>query len=98
MHISGEVKPAFEPLRELFQQSLSAARDKNAQLCIYVGEERVVDLWASSGSDDFSADTLVNVFSAGTCETRRGHGQRWPNSGPYRIGSNRSPCFACGTC
>ena len=35
---------AFEPVRELFQQSLSAARDKNAQLCIYVGEERVVDL------------------------------------------------------
>ena len=65
MHISGEVKPAFEPVRELFQQSLSAARDKNAQLCIYVGEERVVDLWASSGSDDFSADTLVNVFSSG---------------------------------
>ena len=65
MHISGEVKPAFEPVRELFQQSLSAARDKNAQLCIYVGEERVVDLWASSGSDYFSADTLVNVFSSG---------------------------------
>lgn len=65
MLISGEVKPAFEPVRELFQQSLSASKDKNAQLCIYVGEERVVDLWASSGSDDFSADSLVNIFSSG---------------------------------
>ena len=41
------------------------ARDKNVQLCIYVGEERVVDLWANSGDDTFSADSLVNVFSSG---------------------------------
>jgi CubicO group peptidase (beta-lactamase class C family) len=65
IRISGEVQPAFEPVRQLFQQSLTASRDKNAQLCIYVGDERVVDLCASSGSDDFSADSLVNVFSSG---------------------------------
>lgn len=65
MRISGEVNPAFEPVRQLFQQSLNDSRDKNAQLCIYVGDERVVDLWASAGADDFSADSLVNVFSSG---------------------------------
>ena len=65
MRISGEVTPGFEPVRDLFQRSLSPARDKNVQLCIYVGEERVVDLWASSGDDTFSADSLVNVFSSG---------------------------------
>ena len=65
MLINGEVKPAFEPVRQLFQQSLTASRDKNAQLCIYLGEERVVDLWATSGADEFSADSLVNVFSSG---------------------------------
>ncbi|NCF32787.1 MAG: hypothetical protein GWP50_04370 [Proteobacteria bacterium] len=53
IRISGEVQSAFEPVRQLFQQSLTASRDKNAQLCIYVGDERVVDLCASSGSDDF---------------------------------------------
>ena len=66
MLINGEVKPAFEPVRQLFQQSLTASRDKNAQLCIYLGEERVVDLWATSGADEFSADSLVNVFSVGS--------------------------------
>ena len=65
MRISGEVNPAFEPVRQLFQQSLNDSRDKNAQLCIYVGDERVADLWASAGADDFSADSLVNVFSSG---------------------------------
>ena len=30
-----------------------------------MGEERVVDLWAVSGDDTFSADSLVNVFSSG---------------------------------
>ncbi len=65
MRISGEVKPGFESVRDLFQRSLSPARDKNVQLCAYVGEERAVDLWASSGDDTFSADSLVNVFSSG---------------------------------
>ena len=37
MRISGEVKPGFESVRDLFQRSLSPARDKNVQLCVYVG-------------------------------------------------------------
>ena len=65
MRINGEVTPGFESVRELLRRSLSPAKDKNVQLCIYVGEERVVDLWASSGDDTFSADSLVNVFSSG---------------------------------
>jgi CubicO group peptidase (beta-lactamase class C family) len=65
VRISGEVKPGFESVRDLFQRSLSPAKDKNVQLCVYAGEEQVVDLWASSGDDEFSADSLVNVFSSG---------------------------------
>ena len=65
MRISGEVKPGFESVRDLFQRSLSPARDQNVQLCVYVGEQRAVDLWASFGDDRFSADSLVNVFSSG---------------------------------
>ena len=52
-------------MRELMQRSLSPVKDKNLQLCVYVGEERVVDLWVSSDNDGFSADSLVNVFSSG---------------------------------
>ena len=40
----------------------STGREKDAQLCIYVGDEKVVDLWGSP-SQDYTADTLTTVFS-----------------------------------
>ena len=36
----------------------------SAQLCVYVGEEKVVDLWGSIKDKDFSADSITNVFSS----------------------------------
>ena len=65
MRISGKVQSGFEPVRELFTRSLTSKRDRNAQLCVYVGENRVVDLWATNGAEPFSPDSLVNVFSSG---------------------------------
>lgn len=65
MRISGKVQSGFEPVRELFTRSLTSKRDRNAQLCVYVGENRVVDLWATNGVEPFSPDSLVNVFSSG---------------------------------
>ncbi|MEL0049102.1 MAG: serine hydrolase domain-containing protein, partial [Gammaproteobacteria bacterium] len=47
-------------------RNLSASRDRNAQLCVYVGDKCVVDLWASAiGDKSFSGDSLVNIFSSG---------------------------------
>lgn len=64
--IDGSVQPGFESIKNQLAQNLSAARDRNAQLCIYVGEECVVDLWASAiGDESFNGDSLVNVFSSG---------------------------------
>lgn len=41
-------------------------REDNVQLCAYVGEECVVDLWASAADDHtFDADSIVNIFSSG---------------------------------
>jgi hypothetical protein len=38
----------------------------NAQLCIYVGEDCVVDLYGTAvGDTDYSGETLANVFSSG---------------------------------
>ena len=65
MLISGKVQSGFEPVHELFRGSLTSGRDRNAQLCVYVGEECVVDLWATNGEEAFSPDSLVNVFSSG---------------------------------
>lgn len=65
MRIFGDVQQGFEPVRELLRRSVTASRDKGAQLCVYVGEECVVDLWACAAGEEFSADSLVNVFSSG---------------------------------
>ena len=40
----------------------SSGREESAQLCVYVGEEKVVDLWGSP-NPFYTADTLANVFS-----------------------------------
>merc|ERR1712088_942724 len=42
----------------MFERNFSRGADETAQLCVYVGEEVVVDLWAYTG------DTLTNVFSS----------------------------------
>ena len=64
--IHGEVAPGFEPVKALFEHNMRRLREDNAQLCVYVGETRVVDLWASaSGDPSFNADSLINVFSSG---------------------------------
>lgn len=64
--VKGFVQPGFESVTSQFAQNLSASRDRNAQLCAYVGERCVVDLWASAiGDESFTGDSLVNVFSSG---------------------------------
>ena len=64
--IEGHVAAGFEPVKALFERNMNTLVERNAQLCIHVGEERVVDLWATAIDDtDFTADSLVNVFSSG---------------------------------
>ena len=43
----------------------------SAQLCVYVGEEKVVDLWGSIKDKDFSGDSITNVFSSTKVERER---------------------------
>ena len=62
--VKGNVAPGFESLRKLFEQRMHELWEDNAQLCVYVGDEKVVDLTAST-SDTFSADSIINVFSSG---------------------------------
>ena len=66
MIIEGTVAPGFEPVRRLYERNMRMLAERNTQLCVYVGEDKVVDLWASAIDDEaFSADSLVNVFSSG---------------------------------
>jgi len=53
-------------LKDLFRSEMRTKAEENAQLCIYYQGQLVVDLWASKSNDtDFTADSLVNVFSSG---------------------------------
>ena len=64
--IEGNVAPGFESVRTLYEHNMRTLAEKNTQLCVYCDGEKVVDLWGSaSGESDFSADSLVNVFSSG---------------------------------
>ncbi len=63
--IGGTVASGFESVRSLYEHNMRTLEERNTQLCVYVGEERVVDLWASAAGDpEFSPDSLVNVFSS----------------------------------
>ncbi len=63
--INGTVAPGFESVRELYEQRMRALVEANTQLCVYLGDQRVVDLWGSSvGDTGFSPDSITNVFSS----------------------------------
>lgn len=66
MRIHGTAAPGFESIEQLFQHEMQTMAEQNTQLCIYHRGEKVVDLWASANNDsNFSADSLINVFSSG---------------------------------
>lgn len=56
----GFATPQFAPVRELFNTMLDADPRYSAQLAVYVGGERVLDL---SGGPDSAPDSLTGVFS-----------------------------------
>ena len=64
IEVHGTVSPGYETVKELFEKNFIEGREENAQLCVYVGEEKVVDLWCSQTEPEYSADSLVNVFSS----------------------------------
>ena len=66
VQIHGAVNRGFESVRQLFEQQLHTMAERQVQLCVYHKGAKVVDLWADlSGGEQFSADSLVNVFSSG---------------------------------
>ena len=64
--VKGSVAPEFESLQRLFSKSMQQLAENSAQLCVYVADQKVVDLWANPlGDNAFNADSLINVFSSG---------------------------------
>ncbi len=63
--VRGTVSPGFEPVRDLFRDHFKRGLEEDAQVCAYVGEEKVVDLWCSSSGDpNYDGDSLTLLFSS----------------------------------
>jgi len=63
--VAGTIAPGFERVREAFAEA-QVADAGGAQLCVYRGGERVVDLWAgwdATNQRPYGPDTLTVLMS-----------------------------------
>ncbi|MBI6926940.1 beta-lactamase family protein [Pseudomonas putida] len=67
MQIQGHFELKFEAVREAFAALFDDPQERGAALCIQVGGETVVDLWAGAADKDgqqpWHSDTIANLFS-----------------------------------
>lgn len=67
MHIQGYFDLQFEPVKDAFTALFSDPQQRGGGLCIQVGGQTVVDLWAGvadkDGTQAWQTDTIVNLFS-----------------------------------
>lgn len=67
MQIQGHFELQFEPVREAFAALFDDPQERGAALCIQVGGQSVVDLWAGTadkdGAEAWHTDTIANLFS-----------------------------------
>lgn len=68
--VQGDVAEGYETVREMFVKNVETGRERDAQLCIYVEGEKVVDLWGSAEGDlSYTGDTLQCTFSSSKAVT-----------------------------
>lgn len=67
MQVQGYFDLRFETLKEAFGELFSDVQERGAALCVQIGGETVVDLWAGvadkDGEQAWHSDTILNLFS-----------------------------------
>lgn len=67
VQIQGHFELQFEAVREAFAALFDNPQERGAALCIRIGGETVVDLWAGTADKDgaqaWHSDTILNLFS-----------------------------------
>ena len=67
MQIQGHFELKFEAVREAFAALFDDPQERGGALCIQIGGETVVDLWAGiadkDGAEVWHSDTIANLFS-----------------------------------
>ena len=68
--VGGHVSQGYETVRDIFRKNVETGRERNAQLCVYVDGECVVDLYGSAeGDPDYHGDSLQCIFSSSKAVT-----------------------------
>ena len=63
--LQGYCKKEYAPVKEMFEDFFKSGREKNAQLCVYVRNEVVVDLYGTAIEDsNYGPDTLAVCYSS----------------------------------
>jgi CubicO group peptidase (beta-lactamase class C family) len=67
VQIQGHYELQFEPVRDAFAALFDDPQERGAALCIQIGGDSVIDLWAGTADKDASqawhTDTIANLFS-----------------------------------
>ena len=67
MQIQGHFELQFEAVREAFASLFDDPQERGAALCIQIGGQSVVDVWAGTadkdGAEAWHTDTIANLFS-----------------------------------
>jgi len=67
VQVKGRLDLRFEPLKQAFAELFNNPQERGAALCIQIGGQSVLDLWAGFADkdrrQDWAEDTLVNLFS-----------------------------------
>lgn len=67
MQIQGFFDLRFEAVRDAFDALFHEGQQRGAALCVKIGGETVIDLWAgvadNAGEQAWQSDTLINLFS-----------------------------------
>ena len=64
--LNGFCNENYEPVKAHFEKMLLNGQEENAQLCIYVGDKCVVDLYGTAiGDFSYSSESIQNVMSCG---------------------------------
>ena len=59
LFLQGFCKKEYTPVKEMFESFFKTGREKNAQLCVYVKNEVVVDLYGTAiGDSSYGPDSL----------------------------------------
>ena len=63
-YVAGQIKKGYEPVFKQFEDSFYQNNNRRAQLCVYVGNEIVIDLYGPKDTEAYSADHIQCVMSS----------------------------------